>query len=59
MPLLRLLQHLLGLLELGVHQLLLQVLVLEDFVNMLQGSTVAGVIVRCSLSLSQRSRPNS
>lgn len=41
-PLLCLLQHLLGLLELGVHQLLLQVLVFEDFVDMLQESMVGG-----------------
>lgn len=39
--LLCLLQHLLGLLELGVHQLLLQVLVFEHFINVLQGEHTA------------------
>lgn len=38
-PLLRLLQHLLGLLQFGIHQLLLQLLVLEHLVNVLPGGT--------------------
>lgn len=58
-PLLRLLQHLLGLLELGVHQLLLQVLVLEDFVDMLQESRVGGVHLLGAPFPFLRGRPNS
>lgn len=40
-PLLCLLQHLLGLLQFGIHQLLLQLLVLEHLVNVLQGEHTA------------------
>lgn len=38
-PLLRLFQHLLSLLEFGVHQLLLQVFVFEDLVDVLPRET--------------------
>lgn len=40
-PLLCLLQHLLGLLQFGIHQLLLQLLVLEHLVNVLWGQSRA------------------